>query len=120
MKYLKESLGRSATFLLPSLKLKREWEEGKDSSTEQVVALFLRAHFAGFTVSSNTVLKVLRSEYGGVLYGEYRRYTIVFPTQTVLETLENFLSTVAYILDESSVYMETNEGAWLISARRKD
>ena len=120
MRYEKRHLGHCANFLLPSLKLKNEWEEGKDSSTEQVIGLFLRAHFDGFTVGSDTILKVSRNAYGTALYGEYRRYTIVFSTQATLKTLENFLATVAYILDESSVYMETNEGAWLISARRKD
>jgi|CXWL01.1.fsa_nt_gi hypothetical protein len=117
MKYTKQSLGRPAVFLLPSLKLKDKWEKGKSLTAEQAIEEFLLSHFGGFTVTAGNIFGYWRdveSIEGRVAYGEHRMYTVAFSGKEKIPLLEKFLAEVAYILEEKSVYFETGEDAWLI------
>lgn len=114
MRYSKQSLGRPATFLLPSLKLKSAWEVGKEATAEQMVQQFLLTHFGGFTVTAGNIFGYWRDDTDKVFYGEHRMYTVAFPGKEKIALLEEFLAQIARILEEDSIYFETGEDAWLI------
>jgi len=113
MKYTKESLGRPATFLLPSLKLRSERWNNKP--VEQAVREYLLANFGGYTAHAGNVFgEWTEPRTGKVFYGEHLAYSVAFKGKERIPELEEFLATVANVINEESVYLETGEDAWLI------
>lgn len=113
MKYRKQPLGRPATFLLPSLKLKGEWKCG--ITVEHAVEEYLLTEFGAYTAATGNIFGRWRDPVTGkIYYGEHREYSVAFPGKERIPELEKFLATVAYVIGEESIYLVTGEDAWLI------
>lgn len=113
MRYRKQSLGRMAVFLLPSLKLKSR-VRGL-GQLEQWVHNFLLAHYGGYTVTSGNIFGYWRAS-GREFYGEHRLYTVAFLGKQRIPSLERFLARLARSMGEQCIYLETGEDAWLVFA----
>ena len=83
-RYRKESLGRMAVFLLPSLKLKARGHDGL--AVEDRVHSFLIARFAGYTVETGNILGFWRDESGNELYGEHRLFRTLGTDEPIYES----------------------------------
>ncbi len=113
MLYRKQSLGRPASFLIPSLKLKQEWSDEKN--VERVIEEYLLANFDGYTAAAGNIFGEWRDPITRkVFYGEHREYSVAFLGKERIPELEKFLATVAHIIDEECLYFTTGEDAWLI------
>ena len=117
MKYTKQSLGRPATFLLPSLKLQQEWV-GVRKKVAQVVEEHLLEYYGGYTAAAGNIFGEWRANTGKIFYGEHREYSVAFVGKEKIPHLEKFLATVAFIINEECIYMTTGEDAWLIYPRK--
>jgi hypothetical protein len=111
--YRRESLGRMAVFLLPSLKLKQRGPDGL--AVEDRVHRFLLGNFAGYTVETGNILGFWTDRQGREHYGEHRLFRVAFAGEGRVPVLEAFLARVAAEIGEQSIYLETGEDAWLIS-----
>lgn len=112
MSYRRESLGRMAVFLLPSLKLKQRGPD--DLAVEDRVHRFLIGNFAGYTVETGNILGFWTDGQGREHYGEHRLFRVAFAGKERVAVLEAFLARVASEIGERSIYLETGEDAWLI------
>jgi hypothetical protein len=110
--YRREALGRLAVFLLPSLKLKQRGPDG--AAVEDRVHHFLMRNFAGYTVETGNILGFWNDAHGREHYGEHRLFRVAFAAKEKVKVLEQFLARVAAEIDETSIYLETGEDAWLI------
>jgi hypothetical protein len=111
--YRRESLGRMAVFLLPSLKLKQRGADG--APVEERVHRFLLANFAGYTLETGNILGYWKDAHGHEQYGEHRLFRVAFTGKERIPVLEAFLAEVAAEIGEQSIYLETGEDVWLIS-----
>ena len=111
-RYRKESLGRMAVFLLPSLKLKARGKNGQP--VEDGIHTFLLANFAGYTVETGNILGSWKDAAGQEHSGEHRLFRVAFTSEDRVPELEAFLARVASEIGEESIYLETGEDAWLI------
>lgn len=111
--YRRESLGRMAVFLLPSLKLKQRGPDG--AAVEERIHRFLLANFVGYTLETGNILGYWKDDRGGEQYGEHRLFRVAFQDEARVPVLEAFLAEVAAEIGEQSIYLETGEDAWLIS-----
>ena len=112
MTYRKESLGRMATFLLPSLKLKKRDADGH--TIEEIVHQFLVSNFEGYTAAGGIIFGFWKDEKGEVAYGEHKEYKVAFIGKDRIAVLESFLATIAKEIGEYCIYFETGEDSWLI------
>jgi hypothetical protein len=111
--YRRESLGRMAVFLLPSLKLKQRGQDGQP--VEERIHRFLIGNFAGYTVETGNILGFWKDGRGEEHYGEHRLFRVAFAGKDRVAVLEEFLAGIATEIGERSIYLETGEDAWLIS-----
>ncbi|MEK7627737.1 MAG: hypothetical protein AAB397_04120 [Patescibacteria group bacterium] len=111
-KYEKESLGRMAVFLLPSLKLKIRDEKGE--TIEEKIHQFLLVNFNGYTAATGNIFGFWKNSSGQEFYGEHKEYKVSFIGKERIPILENFLACVAMMIDEHCIYFETGEDSWLI------
>ncbi|MBI4068093.1 hypothetical protein HY413_01635 [Candidatus Kaiserbacteria bacterium] len=113
MKYSKKSLGQPVMFLLPSPKLKNEWENGK--KVEVAVEEYLLATFGAYTAAAGHIFGEWRDPHTGkVFYGDHREYSVAFEGRERQSQLEKFLAVVARVIDEKCIYMIDGAGAWFI------
>jgi hypothetical protein len=111
----KESLGRMAVFLLPSLKLKQRHRKGE--TYEDVLHKFLMEKFGGYTASAGNIFGYWKDARNGrEYYGEHKEYKVSFRGRDRVPLLLRFLSKLAGQLGEDCLYVETGEAAWLIYA----
>jgi len=76
MTYRKASLGRMATFLLPSLKLKQR--DDKNRTVEDRLHDFLLKNFEGYTVAGGNIFGYWKDNLGTTHYGEHKEYKVAF------------------------------------------
>ncbi|MCL5733175.1 MAG: hypothetical protein M1334_00730 [Patescibacteria group bacterium] len=114
MKIKKESLGKMAVFLVPSLKLKKRTKKGK---IEDVIHNFLTKNFNSYTVDTGNIFGYWK-ENGKEEYDEHRRFTVAFLGKEKIPVLEKFIANIAYSIGEKCIYLETGEDAWLIYAKK--
>ncbi len=110
--YRKVTLGRMATFLLPSLKLKQRGSNGE--TIEEAVHQFLVSKFKGYTAASGNIFGFWKDENGVESYGEHKEYKVAFVGKEMIPELEFFLSQIADSIQEDCIYFETGEDSWLI------
>lgn len=116
MEYRKESLGRMATFLLPSFKLKQRDKDGK--TIEEIVHKFLVSNFEGYTAATGNIFGFWKDENGAESYGEHKEYKVAFAGKERVKYLEFFLAEIAEIIHEDCIYFETGEDSWLIYPKK--
>ncbi len=118
MNYRERQLGRTAAFLLPSLKLK-EPPHGR-SSPEQRLHEFLMEHFGGYTAQAGNIFGYWREENGRDSYGEHREFNVALTDESKLPLLKEFLSRLCEELTEECIYLQADGVAWLIYAPEKN
>jgi hypothetical protein len=112
MNYKKESLGRMAEFLLPSLKLKSRGANGE--MLEEKLHKFLLANFSAYTAQAGNIFGYWKDAHGHDHYGEHKLYKVSFEGVDRIPLLESFLGEMSAEMQEECVYFETGEDAWLI------
>jgi hypothetical protein len=111
----KESLGKMAVFLLPSLQLKRRGPKG--ALYEDILHKFLISRFGGYTASAGNIFGYWTDERTGrEYYGEHKEYKVSFRGKERTNMLLQFLSRLAGRLGEDCIYVEIGEDAWLVYA----
>lgn len=116
MKLKKQSLGRMAVFLIPSLKLKKRIKNGK--TIENIIHQFLIENFSGYTVEAGNIFGYWKDENNKEEYGEHRKFTVAFIGKEKIVILERFLAKIAKLIQEKCLYLETGEDAWLIYSKK--
>jgi hypothetical protein len=112
MKYTKESLGRIAVFLLPSLKLKKRERGGK--MVEEKLHDFLLGSFSGYTAATGNIFGYWKDPAGKEFYGEHKEFKVSLQDKEGIPVLEEFLAQIARDIDEDCIYLETGEDTWLV------
>lgn len=112
MSYRKESLGRMAVFLLPSLQLKSRGADG--TLLEERIHKFLLANFSAYTAQAGNIFGYWKDRQGRDVYGEHKVYKVSFEGKDRIAVLETFLAEIAVDMGEECIYLETGEDAWLI------
>ena len=111
-RYLKEPLGHTATFLLPSLKLKRR--ESGGATVEERVHSFLLDHFAGYTAAAGNIFGYWKQPGGRESYGEHREFIVSILSGRGMEDLEQFLAEIANEIGEDCIYLRVADQSWLV------
>ncbi|HYI92154.1 MAG TPA: hypothetical protein VEX68_01295 [Bryobacteraceae bacterium] len=106
-------LGRSAAFLLPSLKLKQPPRQS-DSSIESRLHDFLMKHFGGYTAQAGNIFGYWRDEDGRDSYGEHREFTVAIDSASALTVLKEYLANLSHELAEECIYLRSGEQTVLI------
>ncbi len=112
MKVRLQSLGRPATFLLPSLKLQQRGSDGR--KLEERVHDFLLGNYSGYTTTVGSTLGYWMDEDSKEFYGEHRVYTVSFLGKDRIPGLTCFLAELAHEMGEQCIYLTTGEDAWLV------
>lgn len=113
----KRSLGRTAVFLIPSLKL--EQPDNKGRKIKDLIHKFLLAHFSGYTVEVGNIFGYWKDEKNKEEYGEHRRFTVAFEGRGRIPFLERFLAKIGGLINEKRIYLETGEDVWLIYSQKR-
>jgi hypothetical protein len=112
----RESLGRPAVILVPSVKLESRFKRARRTIREEFEDFLLKT-YGGFTCAVGMTHGRWRDpRTGEVFYGEHRVYTVAFLGKHRIPQLERRLAKLATYLGERCIYLETGEDAWLIYA----
>jgi hypothetical protein len=111
--FREKPLGRSAAFLLPSLKLKQP-PRASDPSIEASLHEFLMKHFGGYTAQAGNIFGYWREEGGRDSYGEHREFTVAIDTDSKLIVLKEYLARLSHDLGEECIYFRSGEQTALI------
>lgn len=118
MEYFEQSLGKTAVFLLPSLKLKERRAAGNSveagTSVEEEVHRFLLDNFGGYTAAAGNIFGYWKDRNNKESYGEHREFTVALLEDSKLGALKEFLARIAVELDEQSIYLEAGGYSSLI------
>lgn len=109
------SLGKSATFLLPSLKLNQPASGGQPFERE--LHDFLLSNFGGYTATQGNLFGYWAEDDGSQSYGEHRAFTVACAAEEKIPLLKDFLSRTSRQLDEECIYLELGGFASLIYAQ---
>lgn len=110
-----ESLGRRATFLIPSVKVYNRKYSKTNQSIASVVHRFLIDTFDGYTCASGNIFGF----FGGTAteYDELREFRVAFKEddkKTKVPQLEEFLAKICEDIGEECIYLECGEDAFLV------
>ncbi len=114
--YAKENLGKMIVFLLPSLQLKRKSQKGE--SLEDKLHHFLLQKFNGYTAAAGNIFGYWRNAAGKEFYGEHKEYKVSLLKKNEIRALEDFLSILAFEMEEESIYVSSGEDSWLLYPTR--
>jgi hypothetical protein len=103
MRYFEQALGKTAVFLLPSLKLRERKENG--AAIEEHVHHFLMDNFGGYTAAAGNIFGYWKDQDGSESYGEHREFTIGLADDSKIGVLKAFLARMAAELDEQCIYL---------------
>lgn len=106
-------LGKSAAFLLPSLKVKQP-PHASDPSLEARLHEFLMKHFGGYTAQAGNIFGYWRDEDGCDSYGEHREFTVAIDSDSKLIVLKEYLANLSHELREECIYFRAGEQTMLI------
>jgi hypothetical protein len=110
-----DSLGEAATFLLPSLKLKKRSTGG--APVEEEVHRFLLEHFGGYTAAAGNIFGYWVGPDGRESYGEHRQFLVAID-EGKRRTLVEFLARIARELDEESILLQVGGAISVVWAQR--
>jgi hypothetical protein len=106
-------LGKSAAFLLPSLKMKQP-PRASNPSLEAHLHEFLMKHFGGYTAQAGNIFGYWRDEDGRDSYGEHREFTVATDSDSKLIVLKDYLAHLSHELGEECIYFRSGEQTVLI------
>lgn len=109
MNYTEVDLGRPASFLIPSLKLKGTDKEQR--KIEDKIHVFLLENFSGYTVRDGVYGYWKVDEK--VFYGEHKEYRVSFKGKERIPLLKQFLAEITHEIEEQCLYIETGEDSFL-------
>ena len=119
-----ESLGRRATFLIPSTKVYndkhyKEPHRNKGKSIARKVHRFLLETFGGYTCATGNIYGYFTSAVE--FYDELREFRVAFKEDekgTKIPLLLEFLSEICEFIDEECIYVECGEDALLVYPKK--
>jgi hypothetical protein len=113
MRYKKESKGRVATFLLPSVKLKLHMPDGR--TVEHAVDEFLKRNYGKYLFSRITVSGEW-SDVGIEFHGEeHRTFSFVLGDKGCTDKLDEFLCEIAVAIEQQAIFVTAGEGVYAIT-----
>jgi hypothetical protein len=111
-----ESLGKRATFLIPSIKVyNAKYSKTKKRSIAKKVHNFLNRTFGGYTCTSGNIYGYFSSKT--LEYDELREFRVAFKEderKTKVPKLQKFLAKVCENIGEECIYLECGEDAMLV------
>ena len=110
-----ESLGKRATFLIPSIKVYNSKYSRSGGGIAKKIHDFLLYTFGGYTSSSGNKYGYFHSVNDE--YDELREYRVAFKEDeqgTLIPKLKAFLAALCYDIEEECLYLELGEDAFLI------
>jgi hypothetical protein len=110
-----ESLGKRATFLIPSVKVYNPKYSKTRQSVAKTIHTFLNRTFGGYTCASGNIYGYFGA--GFAEYDELREFRVAFKEdelKTKVPSLQEFLSALCADIGEECIYLECGEDAMLI------
>lgn len=110
-----EDLGRSARFLIPSVKVYNTRFSKSRQSVAKTIHNFLMQTFGGYTSQGSNIFGYFKMEFAE--YDELREYRVAFKEddkKTKVPLLQEFLARLAEDIQEACIYLECGEDAMLV------
>ncbi len=111
------SLGRPATFLIPSVKVYNPKYSKTKQSVAKTIHNFLLLTFGGYTCASGNIFGYFRSGSEPSEYDELREFRVAFKEddlKTKVPALQEFLAKICADIGEECIYLTCGEDAMLI------
>ena len=111
-----KSLGRRATFLIPSVKVYNRKYSKTRQSVAKTIHQFLMDTFGAYTCTSGNIFGYYQQGVFGE-YDELREFRTSFKEdeqKTKVPLLQEFLARVCEDIDEECIYLECGEDAMLV------
>jgi hypothetical protein len=111
-----ESLGKPATFLVPSVKVYGS-KYSKSGAVATKIHAFLKATFGGYTCASGNIYGYFENSSSALDYDEHREFRVAFVDDaqgTKLFALQSFLSELAADIGEECIYLQYGSAAMLV------
>ena len=110
-----ESLGKRATFLIPSVKVYNRKYSKTKQSVASTIHRFLNDTFGGYTCASGNIF----GYFAGTVaeYDELREFRVAFKEdkrKSKVPQLQRFLATICEDIGEECTYLECGEDAMLV------
>lgn len=109
--YRLEDLGRAATFLLPSHKLRMDFG---DSTVEKVLENFLFDNFYAFTTTTFPSAGLWRNNENKVFYDECKRYEVSFAGKEKIPIIIKKLAEICKHIEEECLYFTAGQYVCII------
>lgn len=109
--YILENLGRPAVFLIPSHKLRGDFD---GSTVEEALHAFLLQNFEAFTTTTVPYFGFWRDEGSKFVYDECRLYEVSFVGPERIKPLVIKLAEICAAIREDCFYFKAGEDACLI------
>jgi hypothetical protein len=113
-KVREEPIGKIATFLVPSLKLKDRSRSGQ--TLEEKIHRYLLRRFGGYTAAAGNIFGYWKDARGRQFYGEHKEYKVALLEDRRVPELKRFVAQLAADLREECIYMEAGKEAFFIYA----
>jgi len=110
-----ESLGRRATFLIPSIKVYNPKYSKTKQSVAKTIHTFLNRTFGGYTCASGNIFGYFGHDFAE--YDELREFRVSFKEddkKTKVPALQEFLAVLCADIGEECLYLECGEDAMLV------
>jgi hypothetical protein len=107
-----ERIGRTASFLVPSLKLKERGDKG--ATLEDKLHRYLLETFGGYTAAAGNIFGYWKDKSGREFYGEHRRFEVGLLEEDRLAELKRFLAELAGEMGEQCIYLQAGEEALFV------
>lgn len=112
-----ESLGRRATFLIPSVKVYNKKYSKSRRSIAKKIHRFLTRTFGGYTCASGNIYGYFSGFNGPNEYDELREFRVAFKEderKTKVPKLQRFLARLCEDIGEECIYLECGEDAMVV------
>ncbi len=112
-----ESLGKRATFLIPSIKVYNKKHSKSGQSVSKTIHAFLTEVFGGYTCASGNIYGYFNGASGPNEYDELREFRVAFKEdelRTKVPHLQEFLAKLCDDIGEECVYLECGEDAMVV------
>jgi hypothetical protein len=109
-----EPIGKTATFLVPSLKLKKRSRSRQ--TLEEKIHRYLLRRFGGYTAAAGNIFGYWKDARGREFYGEHKEYKVALLEDRHVPELKRFIGELAAEMREECIYMEAGKEAFFIYA----
>lgn len=112
-----ESLGKRATFYVPSVKVYNRRYSKSGKSMARAIHKFLTKTFGGYTCQSGNLFGFFDGKDSPSEYDELREFRVAFKEddlRTKVPKLQEFLAKLCANISEECIYLECGEDAMLV------